>query len=250
MIILLSLFLVAALLFFVNHFSTRSAQAEAAAIERIAAFVACGRGNLRTLGRGIARWNFVYCLVFVSERTTEQALPALRSIVVHYNIEYYLIKRAKWSLWSSKRAYCLALLSRLPIGYRTERCIDAFLSDKSDLVRFYALLAILSIDPDRAVERLATLVGRISRRDVAEILSVVGRGCCPIPYTPLLHSSNYNLVLLGIYLVSRFGITESSEALVHLVSYGRRELRADALEALTILGVENIYNGKNIGGVV
>ena len=88
----------------------------------------------------------------------------------------------------------------------------------------------------RGVATLSRLARRLSRRDVAEVLSVINRGCCPLPYTPLLMSENYNLQLLGIYLVRRFGITESRSEIVCIIKGKSSELRDDALLTLASFG--------------
>jgi hypothetical protein len=77
---------------------------------------------------------------------------------------------------------------------------------------------------------------RLSRREVAEILTLLGRGYCPIPYTKLIVSENYNLQLLGIHLVRRFGITESRAEIALIVRDLHNELRDDALETLAYFG--------------
>ena len=85
---------------------------------------------------------------------------------------------------------------------------------------------------------LAKLPYRLSRRDIAEILSIISRGYSPIPYTPLLLSKNYNLRLLGIHLVRRFGIAESRSEIAVIIKERDSELKEDALSALASFGEE------------
>ena len=224
------------LLIITNRLSVHSATAEAKAIERIAAFVATRKGDISRLRRGVAYHNFVLCVVYVADRVSEQAYQPLRAIVSYYNIENRLLLAARRSKSGCRRAYYLALLARLPISLVTELKVEHFLADRSKDVRFYALMSIFSAAPYRAVAILERMEQRLSRREVAELLTVIGRGYCPIPYSPLLISDNYNLQLLGIHLVRRFGITESRAEITLIVRNLHSELREDALETLACFG--------------
>lgn len=224
------------LLFVTRRLSVRSAATEQRAICRLAAFIANRSGDISALGRGIARFNFVQCVVFVADRVDEQAYEPLRVVVKYYNIERMLLDRAMRSFTEAERAYALALLARLPLGEVTEVMVERFIEDNSPRVGFYALLCIFSVSPCRAIAVLEGMDGRLSRRDVAEILTVISRGSCPVPYMPLLMSQNYNLQLLGIHLVRRFGITESRAKIASMVRTCHSELREDALQTLACFG--------------
>ncbi len=224
-----------ALLLF-RHASIRSAEAESRAIERISAFVTGGTGDVAALSRGIARKNFIHSLVFVADMLDAQARTPLRIIVRCYHIERELLNYAAKSRLASNRAYALAMLARLPLSMVTELRIERFLTDSSSQVRFYALMCIFGISPQRAVSHLARMEYRLSRSQVAELLTVMERGYCSLPYELLLMSDNYNLQLLGIHLVRRFGITESRAEIVAIVRNEKSELRQDALETLVYFG--------------
>jgi hypothetical protein len=114
--------------------------------------------------------------------------------------------------------------------------VEPLVYAKSTEVGFYALAAIFAVTPLRGVATLARMSHRLSRRDVAELLSVVNRGSCPVPYTPLLLSENYNLQLLGLYLVRRFAIAESRREIATIVKNRSSELRDDALSVLASFG--------------
>ena len=75
--------------------SLRTVEAESAVIERITAFITDGSGDVTTMSRGIARYNFVQCLVFVAQMTTVCERDMLRIIVRYYHIESYLLERLK-----------------------------------------------------------------------------------------------------------------------------------------------------------
>lgn len=233
---ILSLIFCGALLFLLRYYSLRSANAESVAIERIAAFASKGSGDVAAIGRGVATLPLIRCVVFVADRTTEESAELIRIIVKYYHLESYLIKRARKSGSNADKAYFLALLARLPLTANSTADFEVFLTDKRADVRFYALLCIFSADSTRAVATLSRRKERLSRTDVAEIMTVISRGLCPIPYTPLLISGNYNLSLLGITLVRRFGIRECESELMRFVSYGDKDLREDAIETLLSLG--------------
>ena len=130
----------------------------------------------------------------------------------------------------------LSQLSRLPISMLAALRVEPFVRSQSVEVGFCALMCLFSVTPVRGVATLARLPYRLSRRDVAELLSVINRGSCPLPYTPLLLSENYNLQLLGIYLVRRFGIVESRREIVCIVKNRCNPLRDDALLTLASFG--------------
>ena len=226
--------------------SARSATAEIQAIGRIAAFVANRSGDIERLGKGIARFHFVQCLVYVADRVDERAYEPLRVIVKYYNLESLLLHRAMRSGRACERAYLLALLSRLPVSGAGATIVEQFLDDSSPRVRFYALMSLFSYSPYCAIAQLESVDYRLSRRDVSEILTLISRGSCPIPYMPLLMSENYNLQLLGIHLVRRFGITESRAKIASIVRDCHSELREEALETLACFGEAERYTNCTI----
>ena len=237
MILTIAYLVVASLVLFVIHWrSVRSAEAESAAICRIASFVANRSGNVEMLAGGIARFHFVHCVVYVAVRVNESAYEPLRVIVKYYNLDTLLLRRAISSRRSCKRAYYLALLARLPVGGVVAESVEKFLSDSSPRVRFYALLILFSYSPCRAIELLDRVNYRLTRRDVSEILTLISRGSCPIPYMSLLTSKSYNLQLLGIHLVRRFGMAESRVEIASIVSSCHSELMEDAIQTLACLG--------------
>ena len=223
-------------LFVYRLVSVRSVEAERIAIERIAAFVSNGEGDVVAIGKGIARQNLVQSMVFVAEMTTEHTAERMGIIMKYYHIESYMLNRIFRSRSTLKRAYMLSQLSRLPISMLAALRVEPFVRTQSVEVGFCALMCLFSVTPVRGVATLARLPYRLSRRDVAELLSVINRGSCPLPYTPLLLSENYNLQLLGIYLVRRFGIVESRSEIVCIVKNRCNPLRDDALLTLASFG--------------
>lgn len=216
--------------------SLRTVAAESAVIERITAFITDGSGDVTTMSRGIARYNFVQCLVFVAQMTTVCERDMLRIIVRYYHIESYLLERLKRERTDRERAYLLSMLARLPISDATVAAVEGMIGSSNTKTSLSALMCIFSATPYKAISRLAKVPYRLTRRDIAEMLSIVSRGVCPIPYTPLLMSKNYNLQLLGIHLVRRFGITESRGEITLLVKEQNSPLRQDALSALASFG--------------
>ena len=226
------------LLLFYKALSLRTAEAEAVAIERIAAFIANGKGDVAAIGRGVARYNLVQCIVFVAQMTTVEERAWLRVIVRYYHIESYLLERLQSVRQQDERAFLLLLLARLPMSATTVARVEEMVGSGSRQVSLCALIALFAVTPYRAMSLLANLPYRLSRKDIAELLSIISRGCSPIPYTPLLLSQNYNLRLLGIHLVRRFGIVESRREIAVIVKERDSELREDALSALASFGEE------------
>ena len=214
----------------------RSVESEIRTIERLALFLARGEGDVAAIGRGIARRRLVQCVVFVAQMTTAPSTEVLRIVVKYYHLERYLVNHILSSRSSSDRAYMLSQLARLPISINTARAVEYLIEDSDADVSFYALMTLFAAAPNMAVIRVANMEHKLSRREVAEILSMLSRGCCPIPYTPLLMSDNYNLQLLGIHLVRRFGIVESRGEIICILRDRESELREDALTTLATFG--------------
>lgn len=230
-------------LFVYKIVSVRSMEAERITIERIAAFVTAAEGDVAAIGRGIARQNLVQCLAFVAEMTTGPN-ERFGIIMKYYHIESYMISRIFKSKNLYERAYLLSLFARLPISMLAALRVEPLVRAESDRVSFSALMCLFAASSIKGVATLARTPHRLSRRDVAEMLSVINRGCCPLPYTPLLMSDNYNLQLFGIYLVRRFGITESRGEIVCIVKNQSSELRDDALSALASFGDFMVERGE------
>ena len=84
-----------AILLIYRRLSLRSVRAEMAAIERISSFITQGEGEVMIIGRGIAKMSFVRCLVFVADRTAEDAVETMQIILRYYHIESYRRKRRR-----------------------------------------------------------------------------------------------------------------------------------------------------------
>lgn len=231
-------------LFVYRAVSMRSTNAERVAIERIAQFVAAAEGDVAAIGRGIARKRLVQCLVFVSEMTMGREVERMGIIMKYYHVESYMLGRIFKSRSCEERAYLLSLFARLPISMLAALRVEPLVHEQNTKVGFAALLCLFAATPIRGAATLARFGCRLSRRDVAEMLTVINRGCCPLPYTPLLMSENYNLQLLGIYLVRRFGITESRNEIACIVKSKSSELRDDALLTLASFG-EGMADSSN-----
>ena len=216
--------------------SRRGVEVERVTIERLSAFLANGEGDVAAIGRGVAPRTLVECVVFVAQMVDGSSINGLRIVVRYYHIESYLLAAILASRTSLRRAYLLSLLARLPISEVTAHRVEHLVDEGDEYVSLYALMAIFAASPSMGVVRLSQMRRRLSRRGVAEILSMLSRGSCSIPYTPLLMSANYNLQLLGIYLVRRFGIRESRGEIMCMVRGAEDELRDDALLTLASFG--------------
>lgn len=212
-------------------FMFRSVENQSVVIERIAAFIANG-GDVGGLRNGISKSNFVQCVVFVSANIDTQSDRMLPVIIRYYRIESYLLRRALKSCSRQQRAYLLSLLAHLPLSQSTVRYLLPFMNDHSEQVRFYALLALVAAKPELAIIAISKMRKPLSHAQVAQLLTVLCRGLCLIPYTPLLVSENYNMQLLGIALVRRFGIVESRNHIAEIVAKKNHPLYQEAVDAL------------------
>lgn len=207
-------------------------------IRRICIYIAVGDEvglpALRRIGENSDHILMAEALAFVSERVCYDSLGHLRRIVRHYRIDKRLLKQAERSQ-GAERAFMLALLSRLPMHMdMAEEIFRLYKDDPDRQVRFYALLCTIASDKE-FIRRVTSFRGRMTLYEVSELISMLCRGVCTIAYTPMIRSSNYNLCLLGIYIIRRLGAVDAERELRRVIIKGPDNLRLEALYALASL---------------
>ena len=162
------------------------------------------------------------------------AVP-LRRIVAEYGLDAWLLRRTARSR-GYRRARCLLLLSRLPVGAAAADCAARYAASRNRYVRFQSLMVRLAADPSTALRLMAEYPEPFSACEVGEIMAVLRRGMLPIAYEPLIGSPSRNLRIVGLNIVRQFGIEEAERLLLRIVSGDEDpELVREALYTLCAL---------------
>ena len=159
----------------------------------------------------------------------------LRRIVAEYGLDAWLLRRTARSR-GYRRARCLLLLSRLPVGAAAADCAARYAACRNRYVRFQSLMVRLAADPSTALRLMAEYPEPFSACEVGEIMAVLRRGMLPIAYEPLIGSPSRNLRIVGLNIVRQFGIEEAERLLLRIVSGDEDpELVREALYTLCAL---------------
>ena len=124
----------------------------------------------------------------------------LRRIVAEYGLDAWLLRRTARSR-GYRRARCLLLLSRLPVGAAAADCAARYAASRNRYVRFQSLMVRLAADPSTALRLMAEYPEPFSACEVGEIMAVLRRGMLPIAYEPLIGSPSRNLRIVGLNIV-------------------------------------------------
>ena len=159
----------------------------------------------------------------------------LRRIVAEYGLDAWLLRRTARSR-GYRRARCLLLLSRLPVGAAVADCAARYAASRNRYVRFQSLMVRLAADPSTALRLMAEYPepfsacevggdhGRPAARDAADRLRTPHR----VP--------SRNLRIVGLNIVRQFGIEEAERLLLRIVSGDEDpELVREALYTLCAL---------------
>ena len=159
----------------------------------------------------------------------------LRRIVAEYGLDAWLLRRTARSR-GYRRARCLLLLSRLPVGAAAADCAARYAASRNRYVRFQSLMVRLEADPSTALRLMAEYPAPFSACEVGEILILLRRGMLPIAYGPLVESPCRNLRIVGLGIVRQFGIEEAERQLLRIVAGDdASELGREALYTLCTL---------------
>lgn len=159
----------------------------------------------------------------------------LQRIVAEYGLDAWLLRRASRSR-GYRRARCLLLLSRLPVGPAVAGVVARYAGSRNRHVRFQTLMVRLAAAPATALRLMAEYPDALSAGEVEEIMALLRRGLLPVAYKPLIGSPNRNLRIVGLNIVRQFGIEEAERPLLRIVSGDEDpELVREALYTLCAL---------------
>lgn len=134
-----------------------------------------------------------------------------------------------------RRAVWLRRVADLPLTHEVHHHLDNYRHDRSDAVRFAALLLVVAARPESLLRSICALRRPLTVAERAELLFQLRRGLLPIAWQPLLRSSNENLQRLGLLIVEHFSIERAEGDLYHLVATGGEHLSLEALYLLASL---------------
>ena len=107
----------------------------------------------------------------------------LRRIVAEYGLDAWLLRRTARSR-GYRRARCLLLLSRLPVGAAAADCAARYAASRNRYVRFQSLMVRLEADPSTALRLMAEYPEPFSACEVGRSWPSCGAGCCRSPTNP------------------------------------------------------------------
>ena len=169
--------------------------------------------------------------LFIAERVYGDTLNRLALIVEVCDLDYCLVGRIHRAKGLS-RAWYLSKLSILTRVSTIAEYAEDYIADEHRDTCFYAMAALVSSRPERAILYIARFESRLSLFEVAVLVQFMYRAGAPIAYTPLLLSQNRNLQLVGIYLSEYFSIVDAETHLQRLAESDDDEVSYMALQTL------------------
>lgn len=181
------------------------------------------------------RWRYSMRIVidsvhFVAEKIYGDALYRLALIAEVCELDRYLLEMVGCRQ-SVARAKLYSKLSCLPYSISVAEFAEDFVAE-CERGDFYAMAAVVSARPERAVKYIGRYSGELSLHEVAVLVMILRRTGSSIAYTPLLASQNRNLQLVGIYLCEHFLLADAEPHLQRLVESADVEVSYLALQAL------------------
>lgn len=169
-------------------------------------------------------------VIFVSESIYGGALNRLTLIVEVCEIDYHLLRRVRRERGS--RAQNLSRLSALTYATTVVEYAELYMEQERRKTRFYAMAALVSVRPDRAVQYILRFDSTLTLHEVAVLVQLMRRAGVAIAYSPMLISPNRNLQLVGIYICNHFSITDAEPHLQRLAESEDRDVAYLALQTL------------------
>ena len=187
--------------------------------------------DIRLLRRAFPMGVMLDAVIFVAEKIYGDAFNRLALIVEECELDYRLLCAIR-RRGGDARAHHLSQLSSLNYATMFAESVDTYLEEQPRSSRFYAMVALISARPSRAISYISQFDETLNLHEVAVIAQLMRRAGVAIAYTPLLLSPNQNLQLVGIYLCGHFSITDAEPHLQRLVESDNREVAYFALQTL------------------
>ncbi len=150
-------------------------------------------------------------------------------------LEKFLVARARKG-GTFARIDSLMLLSQIPTEVITYDDIAQFCDDSYRMVRFLAMMCLVNVQSHNFAQYIAAYKEPLSPLEVGYIIEILRRGVITVAYQPLLLSENHNHNIVGLALVSHFGIESAAEMVAELVEQSTsHQVRAQAIDTLTTM---------------
>ena len=182
-------------------------------------------------------------VIFLSESIYGGALNRLMLIVEVCEIDYHLLCRVRRG-WRN-RAQNLSRLSALTYATTVVEYAEVYMEQEHRKTRFYAMAALVSARPDRAVQYILRFDSALTLHEVAVLVQLMRRAGVTIAYTPMLLSQNRNLQLVGIYICNHFSATDAEPHLQRLAESEDRDVAYLAL--LTLCSIRGDLSTQEVG---
>ena len=188
-------------------------------------------GEMRALRSRYSAGVVLDSVLFVAEKIYGDRLNRLVLIIEVCALDYYLLGMIRRSR-GLRRVRNLSKLSLLTNATMVVEYAEVYMEESHRLSRFYAMAALVSARPNRAIRYIERFDEALSLYEVAILAQLMRRAGVAIAYTPMLVSQNRNLQLVGIYLCEHFSITDSEPHLQLLAESDDREIAYMALQAI------------------
>ncbi|MBR4850051.1 MAG: hypothetical protein IKV09_03890 [Alistipes sp.] len=203
--------------------------------------------DITTLSDHFSESTLREAILFISDNIYGQEAFRLASIIEICGVDYRILHLVHRFCDTSCTAQ-LATLSHLPLTPALFELAEDFI-DRERQPSFYATVALVATQPERAICYISYLRHNLSIYEVARLAEIMRRRGSTIAYTPLLNSENYNLQLLGVYIAASFSATDAEPALQKMLVHSDKRLALYALYALCSLrgnisseGVQQLFN--------
>lgn len=183
---------------------------------------------------------------FVADKIYGNRLYRLALIAEVCEIDRYLLNMVGRKQRASRNDL-YSKLSYLPYSVSVAEYTEDLIAE-SERGCFYAMAAVVSARPERAMRYIAHYSGQLSLHEVAVLAMLLRRTGSSIAYTPLLTSQNRNLQLVGIYLCEHFSLIDAEPYLQRLAESADMEVSYSAL--LAICAVRGDLSTSHVGSAL
>lgn len=174
-------------------------------------------------------------LASLSDSAHGYNLKPIEEIVAQYHLDRFLARRAQYSR-ALHRARYIKLMLHMPLDKETINHITRYTTDKNPYVRLYAMMLLIYNAPDHTIDIVEHHPYPLNDFELSQIsTSLLHRFVPPSIVEPLLNSTKSNLLLLGLELIRRYSLTQTSYDLASLTLHPNSAVRNSALHTLVTM---------------
>lgn len=174
-------------------------------------------------------------LGLLADSTYGYNLKPIEDIVAQYHLDRFLARRAQHSR-ALHRARYIKLMLHIPLGKEAINLTTRYTTDKNPYVRLYALLLMIYNTPDHTIDIVERHPYPLNDYELSQISTLLlHKFVPPAIIEPLLSSRKSNHLLLGMELIRRYSITETTYDLTSLTLHPDTAVRNSALHTLTTM---------------